>query len=320
MSASGTSSGGNQYLRNIIVGVITTVLGSTAVYFLGFHKSERSTAEAMLFTREATIKAWSDYVSTENMFTKNWNTLAANYNTARFKIYKEETLEELDKFFRDINGIMQTKDIDLIFVSLLKRRLAAKQQWEKKYRIHLDNFESILNNTPQQEQTQKLNEELGRFQSEVKDLDERYSNELENVAKTLSDNYHQNFSSSDLIAFKKNELSQNNGKSTNSGGSAGLATVDKRSLVGTWLIDQNWYIYHYDDGRLYMYFTKADGSRDSTYGSWQLNNNQLYHNSTYYFNAGNQWIYDISDVMASSFSLKLTTSPYTQFLARRVNY
>ncbi|HLG38783.1 MAG TPA: hypothetical protein VI461_03905 [Chitinophagaceae bacterium] len=320
MSTASTSAGGNQPVRNIIVGVITTVLGSTAVYFLGFHnKNERSTAESMLITKEVTIKAWNDYVATENMFTKNWSTLGANYSTARFKIYKEESLEELTKFFNDLTRIIQTKDADPALVSLLKRRMSAKQRWEKKYRIHLDNFESILNNTPQQEQDQKLREEIGNFQSEVKDLDPRFKNELEDAAKTLSSNYHYSFSSSDILAFKKEEL-KDNGSTTNTGtGAVGQPAVDKQSLTGTWLIDQSWSIYHYADGRLYMYFT-TNGVKDSTYGTWQLTNNQLYHYANYYFNAGNQWVYDISDVTTASFTLKLTTSPYTQYFVRRINY
>jgi len=296
------------------VGVTTTVLASTIVYFLGFHSGGPSSAEQMLFTKEATVSAWPNYVATENMFTKNWKTLAANYSTSRFKNYKDATLEELDKFFNDIKGLITTKDIDPMFLSLLKRRLAAKEQWKNKYKIHLDNFESILNNVPQDQQVQKLNDELYRFQGEVKDLDERFINEIQDIAKALSDKYHYNFSSSDLLAFKKPDTDTllNRGREMATG-------IDRQSLVGTWLIDQSWYIYHYDDGRLYMYFTRADGARDSTYGTWQLTNNQLYQYATYYFSAGSKWVYDISGITANSFSMKLTTSPYTAYIARRYN-
>ncbi len=314
MATSGGSGSNTQPIRNIVVGVTTTVLASTIVYFLGFHSGGRSSAEQMLFTKEATVAAWPNYVATENMFTKNWKTLAANYSTSRFKNYKEATLEELDKFFNDIKGLIATNDIDPMFLSLLKRRLAAKEQWKNKYKIHLDNFESILNDVPQEQQGQKLNDELYRFQVDVKDLDERFINEIRDIAKALSDKYHYNFSSSDLLAFKKPDTDTllNRGREVANG-------IDRQSLVGTWLIDQSWYIYHYDDGRLYMYFTRADGARDSTYGTWQLTNNQLYQYATYYFSAGNKWVYDISDITANSFSMKLTTSPYTTYIARRYN-
>ena len=316
MATTGASAGGTTPVRNIIVGVVTTVLGSTIVYFLGFHKNTRSTAESLLVTKEVTTRAWGDYVSTENIFTKNWNTMAANYSTSRFTLYREETLEELDKFYKDINRIIQTKDVDPKLVSLLERRLSAKQHWGRKYKVHLDNFESILNNTPEAEQTQKLNSELARFQLEVKNLDARFSNELESVAKTLADKYHQSFLVTDLIAFSKAATDTVVNRGSNASG--GIST-DRGLLVGTWLIDQNWYIYHYDDGRLYMYFTRTDGGKDSTYGTWQLTNNQLYHYSTYYFNAGNKWVYDLSDVTTNGFSLKLTTTPYTYYVVKKYN-
>jgi len=317
MATTNGSSINTQTLRNIIVGVTTTVLASTIVYFLGFHKSGRSSADSMLFTKEATIGAWATYVSTENMFTKNWKTLGANYSASRFKNYKDASLEELDKFYRDIKALTETQDIDPSFLSLLKRRLAAKQQWESKYRIHLDNFEAILNNTAQQEQNQKQNDELNRFRIEVKDVDERFVNEIEDIVKALSEKYHHNFSSSDLIAFKKTDTDtlNNRGRTVANGGN-----IDRLSLVGTWLIDQNWFIYHYDDGRLYMYFTRTDGARDSTYGTWQISNNQLHHHSTYYFSAGTIWAYDVSNITSNSFSMRLAVSPYTEYIARRYNW
>lgn len=315
MISSSGASGNTQTIRNIIVGVITTVLASTIVYFLGFHSSKRSSAEAMLFTEKATIAAWTDYVATENTFTKNWNTLAAGYSHARFKNYKEATLEELDKFFKDINILIGTNDIDPGFVSLLKRRMTSRKQWENKYKVHLDNFESILNNTPQQEQVQKLNDEINRFGVEVKDLDERFKNEIENTAQALSEKYHHNFSLSDLVAFRKTNIDS----LQNVGGRVGQVTTDRQSMIGTWIITQQWYVYQYGDGRLYMYFTRDDGAKDSTYGTWQITNNQLYHYSTHYFNAGNNWVYDVSDITPNSFTMKLTISPYTVYMVRRFN-
>ena len=316
MATTGSSTGGSTPVRNIIVGVITTVLGSTAVYFLGFHKNSRSTAETLLITKEVTSRAWSDYVSTENIFHKNWNTVGASYTHARFNIYKEETLDELEKFYADIKRIIAMPDVDPKLVSLLERRLSAKQQWDKKYRIHLDNFERILKNTPEKDQNQKINDELNRFQSDVKDLDARFRNELENVASTLTSKYHQPFSISELDAFQKTKADTMTNRGSNA---VAVAAIDRSTLVGTWQIDQSWYVYHYDDGRLYMYFPGANGGRDSTYGTWQLTNNQLYHYSTYYFNAGNKWVYEVSDVTTNGFSLKLTTTPFTTYAVKRYN-
>jgi hypothetical protein len=311
MTTPSGSSSTTQTLKNVIVGVTTTVLASTIVYFLGFHKSGRSTEASMLFAKEATTRAWTDYVSYENSFTKNWKTLGAGYNVARFKNYKEETLDEFNKFFNDIKTLMETKDIDPGFSSLLKRRLKAREKWESKYKIHLDNYESILNNSPEQERNQKLNDEVARFQTDVKDLDDRFVNEIDDVAKALSDKYHYKFSLSELVMFQQAE------NNTKAKGSAG---IDQQMLTGQWKVSDaaaanTGTLYQYSDGRMYYYFT----SGDSTYGRWQLNDNQLTLHYDQYWGAGNKFTYNVSGLTNNSYTITLASSPFNSFYLTRTN-
>ncbi|MFI5134003.1 MAG: hypothetical protein ACHQEB_06690, partial [Chitinophagales bacterium] len=70
-------------MRNIITGVITTVIGAVTVYFItqGFHKSDNSSAADILLMKEVTTNAWKSYVSSENVFYNNWNIDIGNYTT-----------------------------------------------------------------------------------------------------------------------------------------------------------------------------------------------------------------------------------------------
>ena len=94
--------------RNIITGVITTVIGATTIWFLGFHnKGGSSSPPDYLVVKDATTNAWKSYVSTENVFFSNWNIYVANYSITGFEHYKETTLGELERLKSDLKKILQ---------------------------------------------------------------------------------------------------------------------------------------------------------------------------------------------------------------------
>jgi len=45
-------------IKNIIIGVVTTVLGATAIYFLGFQQGPSEAKKR----KEATVKVWNEYL------------------------------------------------------------------------------------------------------------------------------------------------------------------------------------------------------------------------------------------------------------------
>lgn len=325
-SGSSTSGSNTVMVRNIITGVITTVLGASIIYFLGFPKSGGgSSAENMLVTKEATINAWKSYVYSENSFFGNWKIYANNYTEEDFDSYRSSTLNELARFNTDIKKILEAKSLDPSLESLLERRLDAKQQWESKYRKHLDNYERLSKSiTDQQEKTTKLNEEVYRFQKDVKELDERFANEIGEMCTTLSAKYNYNFLWSDLKMYQTttntNNTNTNNTNTNTNGNNTGSAGIDWRKLVGKWRTStgtgQVGTLYQYDDGRMYYYFDTGD----STYGRWQFNNNQLslYYNQ--YWGAGNTFVYNLSNVTDNSFTITYTNSPYYIYNAVRATY
>jgi hypothetical protein len=271
--------------------------------------------------KEATTNAWKSYESSENVFIKSWNVAVENYSNTGFDHYKEVTLGELDHFKSDLKRILETKNLDPSLVSLLQRRLEARQKWEDKYRKHLDNYEKLDKTiTDETEKTNKLNAEVDRFFTEVKDLDERFTSEIEEFCKSLTEKYSYNFSPDSLRWYKQqknqNVTTNNNNRTdngnTNSGTDANAntatATVDMKMLVGTWKSESN-VLYQYDDGRMYYYFSNGD----STYGSWQIYNNQLYHYYNQFYGAGNRFVYNLGEITANSFTVTLVDSPYTRF-------
>jgi len=49
-----TPSTAGSHLKNVIIGVITTVISATVIYFLGFHQNDD-----LRVAKQATIDAWN---------------------------------------------------------------------------------------------------------------------------------------------------------------------------------------------------------------------------------------------------------------------
>ncbi|MEI9944442.1 MAG: hypothetical protein WDN26_09525 [Chitinophagaceae bacterium] len=311
-------------IRNIATGVITTVLGAAIIYFLGFHKSGGgSSAESMLVTKENTINAWKSYVNYENNFWGNWKIYASNYTEAGFENYKNNTLSELERFNNDIKKLLETGTLDPSFASFLERRLDSKQQWEKKYRKHLDKYERLTGSaTDPQEKTTKQNEEVSRFQKDVKELDEKFANEIGELCTALTSKYSYNFSWADLKMYQSTTATTNvnTNTGTNAGNSGSTTTDGWKKLVGKWQTSDGankvGTLYQYEDGRMYYYFA----SGDSTHGRWEFGNNQLTLHYERYWGAGQAFTYNLSNVADNSFTMTFTSSPFNVFSATKLTY
>ena len=319
MTTTPGSSQVSQTLRNVIVGVTTTVLASAIVYFLGFHKTGSSSAEAMFVTKEATIQAWKSYVSAENVFFKNWNLYRASFTPSRFDHFKETTLDELNRFNYDIKKIISTKDLDPTLLSLLERGLRAKENWGDKYKKYLDNYETISRLTADEaERNKKLNDELIRFQSEVKEIDQRFASEIVDLCNTLTAKNNYTFSWTELQMYQPTATNNTSQTNTNARGSA---AIDPQMLAGSWKVSDPVSgasvatLYQYENGTMHYYFNTGD----STYGHWQLNNNQLTLRYEQYWGAGQSFIYNVSGQTNNSFTLTFTASPFNSFNLTRAN-
>ncbi|HVT83882.1 MAG TPA: hypothetical protein VHD35_01700 [Chitinophagaceae bacterium] len=306
--------------RNIITGVITTVIGAGVLYLLKFNKSSDNSEANYLVVKEATTNAWKSYVSAENVFYNNMQTYQANYSINGFEHYKEASLGEFEHFKSDLKRIQSTQNLDPSFQSMLEQRIKINDESEDKYRQYLDNYNNISTSiTDPTERNNKLNAETKRFIDERKERDQLFENSIDELCKTLTDKYSGNFAKNSLVMYQQNnqtgQTSSTNTNNTNNNSgtdatttNSSAASVDWRMLVGKWIEGSN-YLYQYQDGKMYYYFSNGD----STYGSWQLYNNQLYHYYNQFYGAGHRWVYNISNLTNNALSITLVDSPYTRF-------
>lgn len=311
----------NIVLRNILVGLITTVLGAIILYFLGFRDrnagSKATQEENLLAKREATIQAWKSYVTAENLLLQNFNTFSANFSLARFDEYKKLALAEVDRFNADLKKILGYKNLDPSMVSLLERRLRDKESWLVKYKAYLGNYQRIATAMlSDDEKNKSLENESYRFQNDVKDLDQKFANEIAGLCKVLTEKNNYNFAWTDLLLFQPppaNTAAVTN--TTTASAAGGVASYSKGMFCGHFtsfdaannqLVG---YINIYDNGRFYYYFAAGD----STYGFWQLGNNQMKLVYDQYWGAGQSYVYDITAATDRSFALRLSAPPYNSF-------
>jgi hypothetical protein len=307
------------HLRTILIGVTTTVLGTAAIYYLGFRpKSGGSSAEELLVMKDVTISAWKNYISAENVFTTNWKIVSAEYSKGDLQHSKEHILEEFDNLNIKIKNLRDQSGIDKILASLFDQELAMYKKWTPKYEEYFNNVNHINsdNSLTQDEKNKKLKDELSGFNNEINSTNLRFQNEVRDVCRTLTNKYNYNFLETDFLKYQTTNNGGNTRDTTRTNTDGNQGGTDRQMLVGNWMIGDSWYIYQYNDGRLYMYF-KRNGNLDSVYGRWELKNNQLYQYSDQYFSAGTQWVYNLSNITPNSFVMTLTVSPYTQFTVQR---
>jgi hypothetical protein len=211
-------------LNKILIPVITTVLGATAIYFLGFNKkSGRSDMEKLLITKEATIKAWKSFVTTQNIANKNTKSLSDEYGekiadeakqngfskglASIISDYKDEMIRESKKASKDIEDILKIDDIDEGFVSMMNRALDNNRDQEKKAGQVLDDLISIArSDLSAEEKAEKWKKQSEKIATMAEKIEERAANEAEAIAKTLTERYNQPFDLNELdvyVEYKK---------------------------------------------------------------------------------------------------------------------
>lgn len=360
------SGGGSQpstILRNIIVGAITTVLGSTTVYFIthGKDKTEPSATEKLLVGKEVTTKAWKSYVAMDNIYYKNVMGLSKEMvETKNIINYKNEVLKEAESFKKDVENILKDPNLDNSFSSLLNRRLDREKESVEKLGAYIDRLEQIRNmSISDQEKMQRLQAEDNGYRQYSMSVLARATTEVEDLAKNLTDKYAQPFNVEEFLAVVdyKKLMNPEKNKPTVAPGDSNSASkgtpvtqvsnpeepakgkispdniitpVEKkpkeinnpkpaysaRNFTGEWnaagaLITLS------PDGE--MGWEMPNG--DYVYGTWRFANNQILMNATYRNGQRANWVFNLSKVTTSSFTMQLAVQPYNlYYLVKNMDY
>ncbi|HMR91725.1 MAG TPA: hypothetical protein PKC69_05410 [Chitinophagaceae bacterium] len=223
-------------LNKILIPVITTVLGATAIYFLGFNRKGgggRSEMEKLLITKEATIKAWKSFVTAQNISYKNSMSISEEYNQRieeasrevqaqrdfslilpSMNAYRDELVRESRKGIAALEDILSSPDIDPDFISMIKRAIDNSADQEKKVVTFFTDLGKIAKSdmTFEEKGTEWQNVS-NRLVQMADGIEKRAATEAEDIAKILSERYSQAFDLNQLqvyVDYKKERAEKNN--------------------------------------------------------------------------------------------------------------
>ncbi len=114
-TAPSSSSGNKNTVKNIVVSVLTTVLGSTAVYFIGFHDND-----GFKERQEANIRAWNSLTGYETFYVNSIDKISCMGETP--EAYKEFA-REMDQTAANMLNIKTEASVDNKLKSLIDRRV-----------------------------------------------------------------------------------------------------------------------------------------------------------------------------------------------------
>jgi hypothetical protein len=298
--------------------------------------------ESLLITKEATVKAWKSFVTTQNISYKNMASLSEEYGkkiteeaangfeaiVPSIREFQQEVFRETKKVNQDIEDILKSEDIDRDFVSMMNRALDNNKDQEKKAEGFFDNLVSLAksNKTPQ-EKKEKWEKESARFIAMGDKVEERAANEAEAIAKILAEKYNQQFDLNDLLVYaeyknkrdpnKKIKIDENEPAPVdpNGGRNGGTEYIETNNstatdltaemLNGTWTMEKG-YLELSADGKMYWSFD----TKGYTSGDWRLVGGKIQMNAV---NPDTQQksflIGTITDFTRDAFTLTFMTTP-----------
>lgn len=281
---------GKATAKNILLAVITSVLGATAIYFLGFNNKKKLTAAEK---EEATIETWKSYNSIENIHTQNLVSLmqdAMQYQ--RFDDIKKEAGQNSERLIGSIDEFIETEGVDEKLVQLLKERIKAEKKISTLTTGFYETIDKVVNGMktkqlPQQQVEDTAYARAREYVGEIKGLLAPTTETIEKLAGDFSKKYDQPFDINEFLFLKggrdgKNIFDLSLDKTVNT--PTEEKKEDKKPVVskevlklgleyftGNWKAGNN-RISFFRNGEL----TWNDKSNDRSYdGEWTFNNGQL---------------------------------------------
>lgn len=322
-------------LKNMLITVATTVLGATAVYFLGF--SNKKSGFTKLEREEITIDSWKTYVTVENLYTKNSISLLRDVGQyGSFSASYEEMEKESQKFSNSVKNLLAVEGLDNDFISLLERRLDNEQKQlpiGKKIYHEIDSViqYGVDHDWPAQKTNDTATKRLADHGKRTEGMLQRSLADIEDLSKTLSERYDTPFNMNDFILIQvykngKDPLTflempksatddtdpDHGGVKASNGNESAL--FSKQYFTGKW--NSNGAVIELSADQKMSW--KANAT-DSTYGTWKLVGDQLVMKAINPKSKKEvEWIFNVANLVQDSFSMMLSKAPFNAYTLTRL--
>jgi mRNA-degrading endonuclease YafQ of YafQ-DinJ toxin-antitoxin module len=314
------------HLRNILIGAITTIIGSTSVYFITQYFGRRTDGNEILVKKEATTRAWKSYVAYENSYTENTLSFEKEFLKTGMDPYLAGVKKESEKFQKTMKDLAKTKNLDKDLVNILNRRLENEKDYIPKHEEHFMIEKKIVKSNKSSEEIiqDMINEEI-RWNIYLKGYFERAVNDIKEIAKTLSETYNQPFSMNDFLIVQifpqqmktsdsvLNFLRFGPG-STDTSRAVYATNVNPKALIGNWTDGGNKISLKQDKTMSYELTTGYKAN-----GTWAIENDKLRLNEAGGDSTKNKVSFlRLNKITANSFTMTRDRLPFDTYNLVRV--
>lgn len=239
-------SSGNNTIKNIVIGVVTTVLASSIVYFLGF-QGKQADKEELKVKKEATIDAWNSLMFYEKQFRETGIRMTCNYDTTSTSA---DVIKEYDKIIKNINNIEKAEHVDNRLLSLIDRRIATLTDKRKATEDYLTEIEKL---GPVSEEDPNSLSLYNNLISKISVIDTRDTAFISGISAELNKKYKTSFELPGVFVITPDILYGNwtvdrdkylNLKKDNTFS----FTMESKNYPGKWTLDELTIHFNFEDG------------------------------------------------------------------------
>lgn len=172
-------------VRSVSIGVLTTVIGATIIYFLGFQDSGRQERK---LRKQATTKAWQTYRANLDIFSAVFKKM--DDGSADIERKRTDAQHEIDATLVSFENIKKEANIDSRLISLIDIKAGQLTELRKVVSAYFDEIQTFAAQDPTEQQGMAFIRDLGsRLEQEVKALKGRDSIRVAAYTEELKKDY-----------------------------------------------------------------------------------------------------------------------------------
>ncbi len=197
--ASKVSSESKHIAKRVIIGVVTGVVTTASIYFLGFNRSPNKASQ--IEVKKNTVKAWRTFVDLENAVQPKYDSNLAKSRRSEITALEYRSRDSLvaSEYIQRLTDLQQEKDLDQDFTLMLDRHINyIRQQMNNAY-TYVGTFARILDTAISFEEKSEMIKDLNKeLEDKRTNLIERTGRNIESVSFALARKYKYPFQISDF--------------------------------------------------------------------------------------------------------------------------
>lgn len=185
--------------KRILIGVVTAVVTTAVIYFLGFDRPGSKANDAEV--RKNSIRTWKDFVKLENALQPRHDTVFARVVRSAISVEESQRLDSLisSEFVDSLKRLIETPDIDKDLRLLIESRIQFKNDELARAGRYKKQFINLRDTLTTEDYRMFLLEELNKdFYVKRDNATERMGHTLEDLLAVLEKKYKYPFKLKDL--------------------------------------------------------------------------------------------------------------------------